>query len=137
MEKLTLATQSAQRALLTLEEILHLPLNTIVRDASIQRFEYTFEAVWKLLKVYLQSQEGIICDSPKSCFRHAFRAGWLSLEYTEICLTMTDDRNLTSHTYIEAIAQVIYQKLPTYYPVMRELFDKILYSYDSTATQSD
>lgn len=131
MEKLTLATQSAQRALLTLEEILQLPLNTIVRDASIQRFEYTFEAVWKLLKVYLESQEGIVCTSPKSCFRHALRAGLLSLERTETCLTMTDDRNLTSHTYIEAIAQTIYEKLPIYYQVMRELFGKIQYPYEN------
>lgn len=137
MEKLIIATQSAQRALRTPEEILQLPVDTIVRDASIQRFEYTFEAVWKLLKVYLQSQEGIVCISPKSCFRHALRAGLLSLEDTETCLAMTDDRNLTSHTYIEAIAQVIYQKLPIYYQVLRELFDKIEYSYDSTAPQSD
>lgn len=99
MEKLTIATQSAQRALLTLEEVLKLPLDTVVRDASIQRFEYTFEAVWKLLKVYLQSQEGIVCASPKSCFRHALRAGLLSLEDTETCLTMTDARNLTSQCY--------------------------------------
>ncbi len=137
MEKSTIATQSVQRALHTLEEILRLPVDTVVRDASIQRFEYTFEAVWKLLKVYLQSQEGIVCTSPKSCFRYALRAGLLSLEQTEICLTMTDDRNLTSHTYIEAIAQAIYQKLPAYYQVMQELFDKIQYAYDSTATQSD
>lgn len=136
MEKLTLATQSAQRALRTLEEILQLPFDTIVRDASIQRFEYTFESVWKLLKIYLQSQEGIVCTSPKSCFRHAFRADLLSLEHIETCLTMTDDRNLTSHTYIEAIAQTIYQKLPTYYQVMRELFDKIQYPYDSVVIQS-
>ncbi len=137
MEKLILATQSAQRALHTLEEILHLPVDTIVRDASIQRFEYTFESVWKLLKVYLQSQEGIVCPSPKSCFRHALRTGLLSLEDTETCLTMTDDRNLTFHTYIEAIAQAIYQKLPTYYQVMRGLFEKIQHPYDFTTPQSD
>ncbi len=132
MEKLTSATQSAQRALLTLAEVLQLPVDTIVRDASIQRFEYTFESVWKLLKVYLQSQEGIVCNSPKSCFRHAFRAGLLSMEHTEVCLTMTDDRNLTSHTYIEAIAETIYQKLPVYYQVMRGLLDKIEHFYKST-----
>lgn len=137
MEKLNIATQSAQRALRTLEEILQLPLDTVVRDAAIQRFEYTFEAVWKLLKVYLQSQEGIVCTSPKSCFRHASRAGLLSLEHTETCLMMTDDRNLTSHTYIEAIAQTIYQKLPSYNQVMRELFDKIQCPDKSSTAQPD
>ncbi len=137
MEKLSTATQLAQRALWTLEEILHLPFNTIVRDAAIQRFEYTFEAVWKLLKIYLESQEGIVCTSPKSCFRHALRAGLLSLEHTETCLMMTDDRNLTSHTYIEAVAQTIYQKLPTYYQVMQELFGKIQHPDNATTTQSN
>ncbi len=34
---------------------------------------------------------------------------------------MTDDRNLTSHTYIEAIAEAIYRKLPSYLEVMNRL----------------
>ncbi len=50
---------------------------------------------------------------------------------------MTDDRNLTSHTYIEEIAKTIYQKLPIYYQIMRELFDKIQYPYKSTTAQLD
>ncbi len=28
----------------------------IIRDATIQRFEFTFEAVWKALKLYLERQ---------------------------------------------------------------------------------
>jgi len=34
-------------------------------------------------------------------------------------LVMTDDRNLTSRTYIEDIAASIYQKLPDYAALMR------------------
>jgi hypothetical protein len=38
---------------------------------------------------------------------------------------MTDDRNLTSHTYIEAVAEKIYQKLPPYAQLMRKLLTNI------------
>jgi nucleotidyltransferase substrate binding protein (TIGR01987 family) len=92
-----------------------------VRDASIQRFEYSFESLWKLLKAYLDQQEGIVCNSPKACFREALRVGLLSTSDVETCLVMTDDRNLTSHTYIEAVAEAIYSKLPAYRDVMERL----------------
>jgi nucleotidyltransferase substrate binding protein (TIGR01987 family) len=71
-----------------------------VRDAGVQRFEYTFEVLWKLLKEYLSYKEGIVCNSPKSCFREAFSVGILSEEETVSFIQMTDDRNLTSHTYL-------------------------------------
>jgi nucleotidyltransferase substrate binding protein (TIGR01987 family) len=75
----------AQQALSTLEEILHEPFSAIVRDATIQRFEYTFEAVWKALREHLLEMEGIVCNSPKSCFREAFSLGYLSEEETVGC----------------------------------------------------
>ncbi|MDP2218037.1 MAG: nucleotidyltransferase substrate binding protein [Methanolobus sp.] len=75
MEKLELVANDAGRALRTLEEVLREPLSPIVRDASIQRFEYTFEVTWKLTKEYMKDVEGIVCNSPKSCFREAFRIG--------------------------------------------------------------
>ena len=95
-----------------------MPSSVIVRDASIQRFEYSFEITWKLLKAYLTGEEGIICDSPKRCFREALHVGLLPVAETEICLTMPDDRNLTLHTYIEEVAQAIYEKLPLYLETM-------------------
>lgn len=55
------------KALDSLAEALRMPFSLIVRDASIQRFEYTFESVWKLLKAYLGVLEGIACNSPKQC----------------------------------------------------------------------
>jgi nucleotidyltransferase substrate binding protein (TIGR01987 family) len=121
MEKLSERLASCQRAVATLDEILRTPTSVIVRDASIQRFEYSFESLWKLLKAYLDQQEGIVCNSPKACFREALKAGLLSAADVETCLVMTDDRNLTSHTYIEAVAEAIYSKLPAYRDVMERL----------------
>jgi nucleotidyltransferase substrate binding protein (TIGR01987 family) len=125
MEELKERLRSCQRALATLDEAVNMPFSVIVRDASIQRFEYSFESLWKLLKVYLAQHEGILCNSPKRCFREALQAGLLSVEETEACLVMTDDRNLTSHTYIEAVAETIYRKLPSHLAVMRTLLANI------------
>lgn len=71
MERLKLKCEIADKALRTLEDIVREPYSLIVRDAAIQRFEYTFEAVWKFLREYLGEKEGIISNSPKACFREA------------------------------------------------------------------
>ena len=77
MERLKLRYHELTKALNTLEQILKEPFSIIVRDASIQRFEYTFEALWKYLKHYLQEKEGRICNSPKSVFREIFSIGFI------------------------------------------------------------
>lgn len=122
MEKFGRRVKEAEKALETLREILREPYSVIVRDATIQRFEYTFEIFWKLVKEYLYNHEGIECNSPKSCFREASSVGLLSEEQTITCLEMTDDRNLTSHTYIEEVAESIYEKIRDY----SELMDTVL-----------
>ena len=116
---------SCRRAVSTLDEVLQMEISIIVRDASIQRFEYSFESLWKLLKAYLDQYEGIVCNSPKRCFREALKVGLLSVQEAETCLVMTDDRNLTSHTYIEAVAEAIYGKIPSYLDVMNSLLANI------------
>ena len=119
MEKLKQRVQSCRQALDTLDEALQMPFSVIVRDGSIQRFEYSFESTWKLLKLYLAQYEGVICNSPKQCFRAALNVGLCSEDETKTALVMTDDRNLTSHTYIEDIAVSIHQRLPNYAALMR------------------
>jgi len=125
MEKLKRKIEETERALKTLDEILKEPFSVIVRDATIQRFEYTFESFWKTLKEYLKEYEGIICNSPKSCFREALRVGLLSEEETITCLEMTDARNLTAHTYFEEVAQEIYEKVKSYFEIMNKIFNKM------------
>jgi len=125
MEKLRLMSETAAKALATLKEITRMPYSVIVRDSAIQRFEYCFEISWKLLKEYLKTHEGIICNSPKSCFREAFKLNLLSEAETVKAFDMTDDRNKTSHTYHERLAEAIYLKIPAYYDLMEKLFLKL------------
>ena len=125
MERLKLKFEDTLRALSTLEDISKEPFSVIVRDAAIQRFEYTFESLWKFSKEYLKEKEGIIANSPKSCFREIFSLGFLNEEETVQCLDMTDRRNDTSHTYKETIAQAIYGKIKEYVPLMRNIMERL------------
>ena len=122
MEKLKIKYENAARSLETLRQILEEPFSIIVRDATIQRFEYPFEAVWKYLRSYLREKEGIICNSPKSCFREAFSLGVLNEEETVQFLEMTDNRNLI---YKEEIARNLYNKIAKHYKLMQELLKRI------------
>ena len=78
MERLNLRRADAQKALETFKSILREPYSVIIRDATIQRFEYTFEAFWKFLKDYLKEKEGVEANTPKAVFRALFTAGYLS-----------------------------------------------------------
>lgn len=83
----------------------------IVRDAVIQRFEFTFEVVWKALRLYLEHQ-GYECGGPRSTLKKAFVEALVPTEEeADIWLEMLDDRNLTSHAYDEALADRIYERI--------------------------
>ena len=106
------------KALGRLEEALAEPPSPLVRDACIQRFEFSFELGWKAIKESLK-QQGLECQSPKSCLREAFRQGWIDDENAGIVLL--DDQNLTSHTYDEELAEVIYKRLQQHLSFMQSL----------------
>jgi nucleotidyltransferase substrate binding protein (TIGR01987 family) len=122
-----LKRKDALRALSTLEEIVEEPFSIIVRDATIQRFEYTFEALWKYIKEFLKEHEGINVNSPKACFRALFSTGLLTEDETNKCLEMTDRRNDTSHTYKEAVAQIIFGRINESYVVLiKDVLSKLI-----------
>ena len=105
------------RALDRLAEALARPIDDpLAVDASIQRFEFTFELFWKLLRRRL-ARQGIDVASPRAALRQAYRLGWLDDEAR--WLGMLDDRNLTSHTYREALAREIYGRLAGHATALR------------------
>ncbi|MDN5881508.1 MAG: nucleotidyltransferase substrate binding protein [Nitrosospira sp.] len=119
MERLKQRLDIASKALETLHDVVgHDDVSALVRDAAIQRFQYSFEATWKAMQRYLQVQEGIQPGSPKSVIRAAHQTGLLNDEQGRSALRMVDDRNLTVHTYNEALASQIYTRLQGYYALM-------------------
>jgi nucleotidyltransferase substrate binding protein (TIGR01987 family) len=88
--------------------------DVIVRDAMVQRFEYTTEAFWKYLKHYLQTEHNLLANSPREVMRMGLQAKLYDEETSKELLQMLDDRNLTSHTYIEELATFIATRIPNY-----------------------
>ncbi len=119
MDKYQQRLKTAEAALKTLFEVIGLPqVSVIQRDAAIQRFEYSFEAVWKAARAYLLEVEGMDVASPKKVLRASGEIGHLSDSQVSLGLQMVDDRNLTSHTYHEGLAQSIYERLVPYAELM-------------------
>ena len=82
------------------------------KDGVIQRFEFTFELLWKTLKLFLDDQ-GILTKSPKETLQEAFRFELIQNE--ETFLDMLEDRNRTSHIYNQTDSQEIYERIRNIY----------------------
>lgn len=118
-----------ETALKRLSDVLEQPESTITRDAAIKRFEFTFELLWKSLQRFFRIQ-GITCNSPKGCLKEAFSFGLI--EDNPLWVRMIDDRNLTVHTYNEAVAIEIYQHLKNYMPLFNRMLQSLKNQTDSS-----
>lgn len=103
-KKLDERKQDFFKALKRLEEALTKDLSDdIIVDGIIQRFEFTFEQSWKVMKLYLEDQ-GILDEAlaPRSTIRCAYKHKLIS--DGDIWIEMMLDRNRTSHMYDETTA---------------------------------
>ncbi|MCX7125106.1 MAG: nucleotidyltransferase substrate binding protein, partial [Gammaproteobacteria bacterium] len=98
-----------QSALLRLTEALSVDItkNSLFLDGIIQRFEFTYELSWKLMKAYLRHL-GIEANNPRDTFRESLKQGLILEEDAHRWFDMIDKRNLTSHTYHEKNALHVY-----------------------------
>jgi nucleotidyltransferase substrate binding protein (TIGR01987 family) len=86
------------------------PLSPLEKEGTIQRFEYTWELAWKLLKDYLEDQ-GIILDkiTPAATIKSALAAKIIT--QGDLWMQALDARNKMAHTYnqdqFEQITQAI------------------------------
>src|SRR5262249_30363160 len=74
-------------------------------DATIKRFELTFEPFWKFLKEFFK-ERGIVLEYPSDVFKEAFSHHLIDDE--KIWIQMLRDRNSTAHAYDEETACGIY-----------------------------
>lgn len=96
-------------------------------DATIQRFEFSVELFWKLLKRLL-SDLGQETHYPKAVLKEAFVVELIHQE--QVWLAMLNDRNETSHTYDEELADAIYGRIKTtYIPLMQTTLDALQKTY--------
>ncbi len=123
--KIELAFSKLTKALTSLENVASKPMldDEIIVDATIQRFEFTIELFWKLLKVILEGK-GVEVQYPKDVLREAFKGHLIDDE--EQWLSMLKDRNLTSHTYDEKLAHEVYDRVRAYVPLFKSTLDHLL-----------
>lgn len=120
MDRVTERVTVARKALATLEEALSAPKTPLARDAAIERFEYSFETVWKAAQNYLSEFEHLSLGSPASVIRGCFQTQLLSEDQSRTALRMARDRNLTVHTYNESLAEEIYGRLGEHARLMEQ-----------------
>ena len=99
------------KALAALEKALLEPKSDIVRDATIQRFEFCVELAWKAAKRAM----GTSSAAPKVVVREMGQSQLI--DDVEFWLRAIDNRNLSSHTYKEELAEIVYQFAREFFPI--------------------
>jgi nucleotidyltransferase substrate binding protein (TIGR01987 family) len=93
------------------------PLSQLEKEGVIQRFEYTWELAWKLLKDYLEASGVVLATvTPAAVIKAAFAAkliddgdGWMRA---------LDARNKMSHTYDVKVFEQIIQEIRSHHLIL-------------------
>ncbi|OIP36762.1 nucleotidyltransferase [Candidatus Desantisbacteria bacterium CG2_30_40_21] len=113
MVKVKYAVEKFTNGFERLKEAIQEAKDDLDKDGAIQRFEFTFELLWKALKIFLEYQ-GLVVNTPRESLKEAFRINLLGRD-EEIFLNMLEDRNRTSHIYDEETSEEIFERIKTDY----------------------
>ncbi|CAN5203967.1 HI0074 family nucleotidyltransferase substrate-binding subunit [soil metagenome] len=132
MERLTVRFEAAHKSVNRLGEDIELletqkKFHRQFRNSAIQSFEFSMDTFWKFIKEYLEIKYivTIPTPSPRSVFREATNLNVLTKSELQLLNKLVADRNLTSHTYNESLAEEIAQRLPEYYQIMQSILQRI------------
>lgn len=94
----------------------------LIKEGIIQRFEFTHELAWKVMKDYLEYEglQGIV--GSRSATKEAFNKGLI--EDGQIWMDMLETRNKTVHTYMENILNEEFTKITNLYTPLFILFSE-------------
>lgn len=111
----------------SLELAIAQPKNEFIRDAVIQRFEYTYELCWKFIKRDLTEDIGsetVNMLSRRDLFRVAADKNLIADPIP--WFTFHKARNETSHTYNKQTAEQTYLIALEFLPCAQNLVDKLV-----------
>jgi nucleotidyltransferase substrate binding protein (TIGR01987 family) len=118
-EKAVLSLEKAltlhNKGLILSSEKLDVEMQTVFRDACIQRFEYCIEMSWKLSMKILGSTTAAARPAVREMARNTL------IKNPETWFEFIDARNETSHSYDENIAQKVFKKVQEFYPEVIKL----------------
>lgn len=92
------------------------------RDGIIQRFEFTFELLWKVVQEYAK-YKGIETASPRDAFRVANDIKLI--DDANIWFEFLKNRNLSTHIYSESDAIQISTQIPNFIIETDKIISKI------------
>lgn len=98
-----------------------------LRDAVIQRFEYSFELSWKMLKRRLEldvpTPAAVDAMSFRELIREGFERGYIA--EPEQWFLFREHRNTVAHTYDEQKAKIVFESAVKLEPVARALLEAL------------
>ena len=100
------------------EENLGYIIDELIKEGLIQRFEYTHELAWNVMKDYALFQGNSTIGGSRDATREAYKLQ--IIENADVWMDMIQSRNKTSHTYNVEIANEIFGK------IIREYFQLFL-----------
>ncbi len=113
---------SLKKALARLEEGLSKAKDELDYDGVIQRFEFSFELLWKTIQEYAKN-EGLEVYSPKEAFRVG---GELDLiDKVEDWFEFLHQRNLTVHIYNQKMAKEVINNVPKFLEEAKRVVEKM------------
>ena len=99
-------------------------LNEFERDGLVQRFEFTHELSWKLMKAYAEYQGFDGIGGSRDATRKAFEMSLIS--DGQSWMDMIKSRNETSHNYDGSMADdVVDSIINRFYPLLAEFYQKM------------
>ena len=116
---MAVSIEEYSKALLSLEEALSLPKTDIVRDATIQRFEFCIELAWKTSKKVMGTQT----SAPKQVLREMAQNGFI--ENVDLWFDFLENRNLSLHTYDQVLAEKVFASAQNFLPEGGKLEEKL------------
>lgn len=104
-------------------------VDELLKEGIIQRFEYTHELAWKVMKDYAEYQGYTDIRGSRDALRKAFEMGLID---DRRWMESIESRNLTSHNYDDEVASEIYETIMRlYYPLLCA-FEEKMQSLSST-----
>ncbi len=97
-------------------------LSELEKEGLIQRFEYTHELAWSVMKDYLSYQGNTLIGGSRDATREAFKIDLI--EDGEMWMDMIKSRNQSAHTYNEETVEDIFQKVVADYHALLVVFQQ-------------
>lgn len=85
----------------------------LIKEGILQRFEFTHELAWKVMKDYLEYEGHQGITGSRSASRLAFSLGLVS--DGQVWMDMIESRNRTVHTYDERVLEHEFSKVQKRY----------------------